>query len=428
MGHTPCLDRKVMNSLSTARIRVFALFSLGYFVSYVFRGVNLGLAPFLSRDLGLSATDLGTLTSLYFLAFAGAQIPAGVLLDRFGPRRVTAALLAVAAAGAVAFATADSLSALMLGRLLIGAGVSVCLAGAFKALAQNFPVSRLPLLNGLVMAIGGLGGAAVGTPLTWLLGFSDWRTVCVGLAAFTLLSAAAIWAGAPAGVANQAHAARARETMGSQFRALADIFRQQLFWRTALFASMTQAVFYAMQSLWVGAFLRDVSRLTPATAAGLVSVLAFAMMAGCVGFGTFARSLERRGLSVRALCGLGMLVFVAVQILIMARVALPASFLWAAYGFFGGTGILSYAVLTESFAPHLTGRVNTSLNLVLFMMVFAFQIGVGAVLSLWRPIAGHYPAAAHLCAWAILVALQLLSAAWYFMPLRAGAAVPRSVA
>src|ERR1700709_206570 len=77
---------------SSVRLRVFLLFSAGYFVSYVFRGVNLGFAPFITHDLGLSATDLGLLTSLYFLGFAGAQIPAGVLLDHFGsppppPRR-----------------------------------------------------------------------------------------------------------------------------------------------------------------------------------------------------------------------------------------------------------------------------------------------------------------------------------------------------
>ncbi len=73
--------------MSSTQLRVFLLFSAGYFVSYVFRGVNLGFAPFITHDLGLSATDLGLLTSLYFLGFAGAQIPAGVLLDHFGARR-----------------------------------------------------------------------------------------------------------------------------------------------------------------------------------------------------------------------------------------------------------------------------------------------------------------------------------------------------
>src|SRR5260370_31104957 len=84
---------------ASVRLRVFFLFSAGYFVSYVFRGVNLGFAPFITHDLGLSAADLGLLTSLYFLGFAGAQIPVGRLLLRFGPRRVAAGILLISAAG-----------------------------------------------------------------------------------------------------------------------------------------------------------------------------------------------------------------------------------------------------------------------------------------------------------------------------------------
>lgn len=125
--------------MSSVQVRVLALFALGYFVSYVFRGVNLGFAPFVTHELGLSAADLGLLTSLYFLGFAGAQIPAGVMLDHFGPRRVTAGMLLFAAAGAAVFGAAHGLGTMMIGRLLIGVGVSVCLGAAFKALAQHFP-------------------------------------------------------------------------------------------------------------------------------------------------------------------------------------------------------------------------------------------------------------------------------------------------
>ena len=161
--------------MTSTQLRVFLLFSAGYFVSYVFRGVNLGFAPFITHDLGLSAADLGLLTSLYFLGFAGAQIPAGVLLDHFGARRVTAGMLLFAALGIGVFGAAHSLGVMMVGRLLIGVGVSVCLGAAFKALAQYFPAPRLPLMNGLVMAIGGLGGVVVGSPLTWVLSFASWR-------------------------------------------------------------------------------------------------------------------------------------------------------------------------------------------------------------------------------------------------------------
>lgn len=403
--------------MTSTRFRVFAVFSLGYFVSYLFRGVNLGFAPFLTHELGFSATDLGTLTSLYFLGFAGAQIPGGVLLDHFGPRRATACVMLVAAAGALMFGVAHSLGMMMVGRLLIGIGVSVCLGGAFKATAQHFPVAQLTLVNGLVMAVGGLGGVAVGTPLSWLLSVVAWRPVCLGIAALTAAVAALIWIGGPrtAGTHRQ-------PSVLEQFRGTAQILGSRAFWKTATFSALNQAVFYAMQSLWVGAFMRDVSLAdtsnAAARAATLVSVLGGAFIIGNIGFGMLARVFERRGVSVHLFSGITMMLFVVVQALLAVRAPLPAPLLWAAYGAFGGTGILTYAVLAGYFPPQMIGRVNTTFTLVIFIGIFAAQIAIGAVLARWPAHDGHYPAIAHQTAWLGLIALQLAGAVWYFMPAR----------
>lgn len=122
-------------SSSRLLVRLFAPFAFGYFLSYLFRTVNAVIAPDLARDLGLQPASLGLLTAAYFLAFAAFQLPLGVLLDRFGPRRVEAGLLLVAAAGALVFARAESLGGLIAGRALIGFGVSSCLMAAFKGFA-----------------------------------------------------------------------------------------------------------------------------------------------------------------------------------------------------------------------------------------------------------------------------------------------------
>jgi predicted MFS family arabinose efflux permease len=398
---------------SSVRLRVFLLFAAGYFVSYVFRGVNLGFAPLITHDLGLSAADLGLLTSLYFIGFALAQIPAGVLLDHFGPARVTAGMLLFAAAGIWMFGASDGLVGLMAGRLLIGVGVSVCLGAAFKASAQHFPVTRLPLVNGFTMAVGGLGGVVVGTPLASLLHVATWREVCAGLGVFTLVVAGAIAMFAPRSVET-----RHQASIVTQFKGTWHILRSAVFWKIASFSVVTQGVFFAMQSLWIRPYLLDVMQLTPAHASALVSVLGFAMMFGSVGFGAAARSIERRGVSVYSFCGAGMVLFVAVQILMVLRVPLPPAALLAAYGVFGGVGILSYAVMPAYFPSHMIGRVNTTLTLVIFLLIFGFQVGVGAMLSMWPATAGRYPASAHLTVWATLIALQAASAIWYLLPSR----------
>ncbi|AQV93086.1 MFS transporter [Cupriavidus necator] len=392
-----------------ARWRVLAVFSLGFLVSYLFRGVNLGFAPHLTRELGLNAGDLGLLTSFYFLGFACAQLPAGILLDRYGPRRTEAVMLLVAVAGALVFALAPGMAGLAAGRLLIGVGVSVCLGATIQALSMWFPLSRMPLLNGVVMAIGGMGAVLVGAPLSWLLLVTDWRAISVGLACITLAMAALLWFGVP----DKPRAGK--ESLREQLRGTRQILASERFWRVVPLTLLNQGVFMAVQTLWVGAFLRDVSGFDAAGSARLVSVIGFAMMAGCVGAGWAARHLERRGVSLYAFAGTGMTSFIVIQLLLMAQVPLPPVLLWVAYGVFGSSGILTYAVLARSFPDALIGRATTALTLTVFLSTFACQVGVGLVLDLWPATGGHYPKAAHLTAWAGLVALQALAAVWYAM-------------
>ncbi len=115
-----------------------------------------------------------------------------------------------------------------------------------------------------------------------------------------------------------------------------------------------------------------------AAALVFVSVLGFAMMFGCIGFGAAAR-----GVSVYAFCGAGMALFVATQLLMVLRVPLPPELLLAAYGVFGGTDILSYAVMSEYFPPHMIGRVNTTLTLVIFLLRSSASRSASAHIAVW---------------------------------------------
>jgi len=105
-------------------LRVFLPFVFGYYIAYLFRTINAVMAAPLATELGLGADDLGLLTSVYFLTFAAAQIPIGILLDQYGPRRVQSALLVIAAIGSTLFAVSDHFLMLLVGRALIGLGVA----------------------------------------------------------------------------------------------------------------------------------------------------------------------------------------------------------------------------------------------------------------------------------------------------------------
>jgi MFS family permease len=390
--------------------RVFLVFSLGYFVSYVFRGINLVLAPLLSRDLGIDATSLGGLTSAYLVGFAGFQIPLGLLLDRYGPRRVEAALLVVAATGSAIFAMGDSVTMLIIGRGLIGIGVSTCLVGAVKALSLWFPLEKLSFLNGAIFALGGLGGAATGTPVELLMHVLGWRALFLGLAGMTLTVALLMLLVAPEHPGTHGKST----TMAEQWRGLVAIARTPVFWGISLLPSVGTGVFLAVQGLWAGPFMRDVEGLDAAATAANVVVSALAMVAGGFALGWAGRQLDRRGVPLYLTAAAALVVFLAVQVEIILRVPLPSAVQWTLYGFFGSSTMLIYAVLQGLFPLSMTGRIGAASTLLAFVLAFVFQIGFGAIVDLWPPdAAGHAPPAAHLAAWMVGLAAEVAAAIPY---------------
>ena len=108
-------DASARSGAPPAFVPVYSAFAAAYLLSYLYRTVNAVISPELTRELDLAAGSLGFLTSAYFLAFGAMQIPVGMLLDRYGPRRVEPVLLAIAACGALLFGLAHGLPGLTLG-------------------------------------------------------------------------------------------------------------------------------------------------------------------------------------------------------------------------------------------------------------------------------------------------------------------------
>ena len=245
-------------SLGTAILLVFLPFAGGYFLSYVYRTVNAVIAGRLVADLSLDASDLGLLTATYFLTFAAFQIPLGLLLDRFGPRRVQSFLLLFAAFGAALFAFAPSLGLLTVGRAFIGLGVSGALMASFKAITLWFPKARWPLVNGCFLASGGLGAIGATVPVELLLGATDWRGLFAGLSLATALIALLIFKVVPEkGEVGQAH------SLQEAVSGLLEIYSNRFVWRILPFAVVFQAVSLSLQGLWIGPWLRDVAGFSP---------------------------------------------------------------------------------------------------------------------------------------------------------------------
>jgi predicted MFS family arabinose efflux permease len=390
--------------------RVFAPFACGYYFSYVFRTVNAVISPDLAHDVGVDANQLGLLTSAYFFSFGLFQLPLGILLDHYGPRRVNASLLVVAACGALAFGLSGSLAGLATGRALIGLGVSGCLMASIKAFTLWFPMQRFATLNGALMAIGGLGAVSASAPVEAALRLTDWRGLFEALAALTFVTSMLIFFVVPER-AEAAGSATVRELMAG----FATIFRDAAFWRVGMVSLTVQGTFLAMQGLWAAPWLRDVAGYDRTAVANVLLPMAVATTIGFGSFGALSDWLARRGIAPLTVYKWGALtsaVILASFMLGATPLALPAWFLFALAS---PATTLSYAILTRRYDKGLVGRVSTAVNMLVFVGAFAAQWGVGAIVSLWPAEAdGRYPTAAYTVGFAACFAAQVLTLAPLF--------------
>lgn len=387
--------------------RIFLPFAAGYFLSYLYRTINAVLSPYLTAELRLDATDLGLLTSVYFLTFAAFQLPLGVLLDRFGPRRVEAVLLLFAAAGAGLFAISSNSTPLAIGRGLIGLGVSACLMASFKAFVVWFPTERLPAVNGWVLAAGGLGALMATAPVEAALHWIDWRGLFLGLAGLSVVIAVVLLVAVP----EHSRGGAGPETWRVQAQGMVNVFKSGVFWKIAPVSVLSQASFLAIQGLWAGPWLRDVAGFDKALAADYLFWVAAAMVGGFLSMGHLAYRLSQRGILPLVVAAGGMALFMLIQAALLFEIK-PLFPLWVLFGFFGTSAVLNYAILSQAFPPELAGRVNTALNLLVFVMAFTAQWGMGAMINHWPLAVGGYAKIGYQWAFGLALILQLLSWIW----------------
>jgi nitrate/nitrite transporter NarK len=387
---------------------VFLCFTAAYFLSFFYRSANAVIAADLARELNLDAEQLGSMTSLFFAAFAAVQLPLGAALDRHGPRWVTPGLMLVGVAGSLLFASASSFATLALGRALIGAGMAGVLMGALKAFSQWFEARRYSTVSGLLIGLGSSGALLAATPLAWLNAAFGWRSVFVYGAAIILLAAALIvmlTRNTPPGVAWVGQ----RSGVGV-FAGLRAVFSDWRFWRIAPLTFFTNGTLLSFQGLWAGPYLFDVFGLERVAAGNPLFLLSVGVTLGFLSAGWLADRLGLAGVVV-----VGTAVCVGAQVVLALRpplAVLPA--LMFIFGLSGGLSILLLVQPRFLFPQELTGRAATGANVFGIGGTFVLQTVMGLIIGAWPQTNGHYPPEAHAAALAFTAVGTLLALAWYW--------------
>lgn len=391
--------------VSTGRVivTVFTPLMLAYLISELYRNINAVIAPQLRSTLHVGPEALGLLSSVFLVAIAAAQIPVGVLLDRYGSGRVVALLMALAAVGAWLF-TIPSYPIMLCGRFLIGLGLGACWAGAYRANVLWWRQERLPLVNGALLGLSGLGALAATRPTEAALHFVSWQTVFIWLAVGTVLIALLVAYMVPA---ESADTKQDKATFRDVSRELWRVATHPLFLSIAPVTFVCEGTWLAYQGLWGGVWLRRVAGMNATTAADVLFWFALAIVMGQILLSALTSRLVKRGFRLETVMSVMIALFIAVQLLIVLIPRDGSYPLWILFGLLTVGPILAYAWLTTELPGEWAGRLISLLNLCATFAGFVLQYAIGWFVELW-PVDGHgvYPIAAYRWAFALLVAAQ----------------------
>jgi sugar phosphate permease len=184
--------RRQIHDIGRRRAWVIWAVALAVYVVAVFHRTSLGVAGLVAAErFHITASQLATFTVVQLVVYAGMQIPVGVLLDRFGSRRLLLIGLALISVGQLWFAFAGSFGVGLAARVLLGMGDAMIFTSMLRLVALWFRVKQAPVITQVSGMVGQLGAVAAATPLAAALSRFGWeRSFGISAGVGALLSVA----------------------------------------------------------------------------------------------------------------------------------------------------------------------------------------------------------------------------------------------
>jgi MFS family permease len=399
-----------INRLTTMAIAIVATLGALYIVSMFLRNSVGVIAPNLAAEMGLSPIQIGLLSSIYFFCFASMQLPLGVALDRFGPKRCILASVIITIAGCAVFATAHDALGLVGGRALLGFGTASFLMAPVALYARWFSPERFSTFAGIQLGIGSLGAIFATAPLAYATASFGWRETFLGVAAFATVIGVLIWlvvSDDPPGVQRPPH----NETLRQSVAGIWQVIRTPSIGRVFMVQLTSYPTYLLVVGLWGGPYLTHVYGYDLKGRGDVLFVAALTQVFGSFFWGPSDRLFGRYKVPITigsSTC------FVALVVLAVFG-ALPIPVLFVIFVMIGFSTGMTSVVLSHGRSlvpPHLLGRTITLLNIGTMGGGFLVQFVSGSDINLFDTIDGAYPLTAYRLVFAlqaVLVAIGLLA-------------------
>ena len=391
-------------------LQIYLVLCGAYVASQFYRVANAAIAPELMAELSLSAEAMGGITGLFFLSFAAAQIPTGILLDRYGARRTMAALFGVAVLGAITFAMADGGAGLAIGRILLGLGCAAGLMGSMVVIARWYPEARFASLTAMLFVVGGGGTLLATTPLAWAVEGIGWRGAFLAMAGLTGVFAVLLLLIVRDTPPGQVEAGNKGESWTEILAGLHAVIANRQLWLVSAIQFVSYATVLSVVGLWGGPYLADVHGLDGVSRGNVLLAMNVAVLAGVSLYG----QLDRHAGSRKWLIVAGALITAAILAL-LAVLEKPefwlATVLLLLFATIGSYFMLNHAHARAILPDHLIGRGLTFQNLAVFMGVAVIQSASGLIVGGFDHVDGRSPEIAYRWIFAFLAVLLVVAAA-----------------
>lgn len=400
-------DQSLNLRFDRTAVALFLSFAFAYFFSALLRAITATLAPTFSAELQLQSADLGLLAGMFFLGFAAMQLPLGSGLDRIGPKRVSLALLSLAALGCAAFAMATSFAGLVAARVLCGVGVSACLMAPMTAFRHRFDARIQMRLTSWMLMTGSLGMVASTLPVQYLLPLLGWRGLFWAMSVLLVMAMLGI---ALVVQRDPVQAESSSDELG--LRAYAAVFRHPSFVRMLPLGLVQYGSMIAVQSLWAGPWLTEVCGWTQAQAAQGLFFINLGMLLTFLTWGLALPRLFAAGWTAQVMLTRGIPISSAILMLILLLGESASAWSWGLFCISSSVVTLCQPSVGQAFPARLAGRALSAFNLLIFLGVFMVQWGIGLALDLFRSW-GWSTLATYRGAMGLLAIAGLLSYGWY---------------
>ncbi len=359
-------------------ILIFSVFAFGFFISNLLRSITATLTPALSTEFNLSAANLGLLAGGYFLGFSLMQIPTGMLLDRFGPKKVIGYLLIIALIGTISFAFAKSFAGLLISRIFIGVGVAACLMGPLTGYRVWFEEKYQQRANSWMLMVANFGFVASTLPVQILLPIIGWRSIFLVIASLILISIILI------SILIPSWETKRDEDQNNNLQNLSYIWKNKFFISLVPLAFFNYGGVQAIQTLWAGPWMLNVTGYDAIQSATGLFWINVTMLFSFLIWGYFLPKLSSQGIDSMKIVKFTLPVSYIILFLIIIMGDKAGAPMFTLYILSSIVISLTQPAIALNFPTKLAGKSLTSFNVFLFSGTFFVQWIIGLIIDFSR--------------------------------------------